>query len=119
MFILFAFSTCEEIDRSPRGLDSSAFRALLNIGNFISKIGIENFEDDLRGAFKLISHNIFIFYFLLIALITSQMLTFTLTMIALRGKNAERKPSVPSVISLDPDVPYDTNDRDYWVSAWV
>ena len=118
MLLFLNLALCEEIERSPRGLDSQAFRALLNIGNFISKFGVENFEEDLKGAFNLISHNIFIFYFLLIAAISSQFLTFALTIFAIRGKK-KRAPSLHSDISVHPDIPYDTNDREYWISDWV
>ena len=118
MFLLINLSFGEEIERSPRGLDSQAFRALLDVGNFISKFGVENFEKDLKGTFSLISHNIFVFYFLLIAAITSQLLTFALTIFAIRARK-RRAPSVYPDISLHSDIPYDTNDREYWISDWV
>ena len=114
MLILLFLTICqgEEIDRSPRGLDSQGFRALIDIGKFISKFGVENFENDLKGAFKLIAHNIFIFYFLLISVITSQLLTFTLTLFAIRGKKT--KETMKYVVGDEEDISYDTNDRTYW-----
>ena len=114
MFILLflTFSQGEEIDRSTRGLDTQGFRALIDIGKFISKFGVENFENDLKGAFKLISQNIFIFYFLLISVITSQLLTFTLTLFAIRGKKP--KETMKYIVRDEEDISYDTNDRTYW-----
>ena len=112
IFSIVIFSQADEIDRSPRGLDSQGFRALIDIGKFISKFGVENFENDLKGAFKLISHNIFIFYFLLISVITSQLLTFTLTLFAIRGKKP--KETMKYIVRDEEDISYDTNDRTYW-----
>ena len=112
IFSIVIFSQADEIDRSPRGLDSQGFRALIDIGKFISKFGVENFENDLKGAFKLISHNIFIFYFLLISVITSQLLTFTLTLFAIRAKKP--KETMKYIVRDEEDISYDTNDRTYW-----
>ena len=111
ILLFLGFSQGEEIERSPRGLDSQGFRALIDIGKFITKFGVENFENDLKGAFKLISHNIFIFYFLLISVITSQLLTFTLTLFAIRGKKSK---AMKYIVRNEEDISYDTNDRTYW-----
>ena len=102
-------SFADEIDRSPRGLDSQGLRALIDIGKFISDFGVENFGRDLKGAFKLISQNIFIFYVLLITVITSQLLTFTLTLFTIRAKKA--KETLRYEVRKDEEI---STERLYW-----
>ena len=109
LLFFMPLSFADEIDRSPRGLDSQGLRALIDIGKFISEFGVENFEHDLKGAFKLISRNIFIFYFLLITVITSQLLTFTLTLFTIRAKKAEE--TLRYEIRKDEEI---STDRIYW-----
>ena len=58
VFILLNFSEAQELERDSRGLESAAFKAVLEIGRVISNLGGENPEANFKGIFQGRNHAI-------------------------------------------------------------
>ena len=90
LFFIFVNNiNCQELERDSRGLESAAFKAVLEIGRLISNIGGENPEENLKGIFDYIMKNITVFYFLILSLILLQFTSFLLTVYVF--KHAEKR----------------------------
>ena len=111
LFLFFPILiSCQELDRDVRGLDSTAFKSMLEIGRLIKNLGSENIAKNFQGTYNYIVDNVTIFYFLILGIIVVQFLTFVLTLFAL--KDAEKRFTTPAASVCDCE--FVTNDREYW-----
>ena len=87
--VLFFITFClcdDSLDREARGIDSKAFNTLIKVGHLIAEFGVDNLESYITGLIHVISKNVFIFYFLLLAAIFTHLLTFSFTLLAVKSK---------------------------------
>lgn len=114
ILFLVVFSSCEELERDTRGLESQGFKALIELGKMINNFGVENLESNFHSFFDIISRNILIIYSLLLTAIIANVVTFFLTLILLKPKKLRynlRNEESNRQENLD------TNDRQYWPSV--
>ena len=76
VLFLIVFSSCEELERDTRGLDSQGFKALIELGKMINNFGVENLENNFHAFLNIISRNILIIYSLLLTAIVANLVTF-------------------------------------------
>ena len=87
LLFFIEFCICDDsLDREARGIDSKAFNTLIKVGHLIAEFGVDNLEHYTAGIIHVISKNVFIFYFLLLATIFTHLLTFSLTLLAVKSK---------------------------------
>ena len=114
--------SCEEtLERESRGIDSKGFATLIEIGRIIANFGVDNLQENVNNFFGFISKNIFVFYYLILGTILIHMITFTLILCAVSGKETTKEtlnnqPSFSRHNSFDSHctINLDTSDRDYW-----
>ena len=113
--------SCEEtLERESRGIDSKGFATLIEIGRIIANFGVDNLQENVNNFFGFISKNIFVFYYLILGTILIHMITFTLILCAVSGKETKEtpknKPTFSRHNSFDShgSVNLDMSDLDYW-----
>ena len=114
LFCLKFISCDESLDREARGIDSKGFATLIEIGRLVANFGVENLEENVKEFLDFISNNIFVFYYLIIGAIVTQMITFALVLVAIRSKEKELKTETYNLKSYPSSSIYTTNDREYW-----